>query len=349
MDTVARVAVVASEHCFMTSLDDKSAFHHILLRPSSWPLFGFSYKGVDYVWQVLPFGFSPSPWVYHTLGEAKASLLHSKGIPASGYLDDSFLCNYLATHGSEPRAQWLAAAHATSVAMLVSFYCGAFLSLKKCDIKPHKLQKYLGMLCDSSTATFRVPQDKLDKLHGRLQQALTSGSVSFETLRSVAGQALSMSVAIRPASLYTQAMFAPVASITKSNRHRVHPGDHAYADLLGEFRWWCDITTSTHEGPWQRARHFAARITSGASDASSVAWGGVLYSPDGPFQAGGVFPPQWLATHINQKEIYALYHLLHQFCSSHPEVLGRAQVLMDVGSQAIRGAFTRAVQEPDHP
>ena len=39
----------------MTSLDDASAFHHILLRPSSWTLFGFSYRGVDYVWCVLPF------------------------------------------------------------------------------------------------------------------------------------------------------------------------------------------------------------------------------------------------------------------------------------------------------
>lgn len=49
MDTVARVANVATQVCYMTSLDDTSAFHHILLRPSSWPLFGFCYEGVDYV------------------------------------------------------------------------------------------------------------------------------------------------------------------------------------------------------------------------------------------------------------------------------------------------------------
>ncbi len=184
----------------------------------------FSYKGVYYLWQVLSFGFSLSPWVYHTLREAKASLLRSKGVPALGYLDDSFLCNFLATHGMEPRVPWLAATHATSSAMLVSF-CGVFLSLMKCYITPHTLQKSLGIWCDSSTATFRIPQDKLD--------ALTSGSVSFETLRSVAGQAMSMSVAIRPASLYTQSMFDAVASMTKSNRHRVNLRDRAYAEFLG--------------------------------------------------------------------------------------------------------------------
>lgn len=341
MDTVARVAGIASEDCFMTSLDDKAAFHHILLRPSSWPLFGFSYRGVDYVWRVLPFGFKPSPWVYHTLADAKGGFLRSKGVPALAYLDDSLLCNYRLTHGKAPRVQWLAAAEATFVAMLVSFFCGAFLSIKKCDFKPTHLQKYLGIWCDSTTATFRVPQDKLDKLHERLQGALKAHTVSFETLRSVTGQAMSMSVAIRPASLYTQAMFAAVAVLEKSGRHHVDLADHASADLLGEFRWWCRISTTSHEGPWQRARHFAATLTRGASDASSLAWGGVVHAPDGPFEAGGVFPPHWLTTHINQKEMFALYHLLHQFCGGHPEVLRRAQVLMDVDSQAVEGAFNR--------
>ena len=52
MDTVARVANVASQGCYMTSLYGSSAFHRILLRPSSWPLFGFSYGGIDYCWCV---------------------------------------------------------------------------------------------------------------------------------------------------------------------------------------------------------------------------------------------------------------------------------------------------------
>ena len=57
------------------------------------------------------------------------------------------------------------------MAMLVSFLCGQFLSAKKCDFRPTRLQKYLGMLCDSDTASFRVPQDKLDKLQQLLRAA----------------------------------------------------------------------------------------------------------------------------------------------------------------------------------
>ena len=65
----------------MTWLDDESAFHYILMRPSSWPLFGFSYGGAGYCWYYLPFSFSLSPWRYHTLSEATAAYHHPKGIP----------------------------------------------------------------------------------------------------------------------------------------------------------------------------------------------------------------------------------------------------------------------------
>ena len=61
----------------------------------------------------------------------------------------------------------------------------------------------------------------------------------------------------------------------------------------------------------------------------------------GEFRAGGVLPPDWLPRHINQKEMYALYHLLLQFCEAHPEVLRRAQVRIDVDNQAVVGSFNR--------
>ena len=42
-----------------------------------------------------------------------------------------------------------------------------------------------------------------------------------------------------------------------------------------------------------------------------------------------------------KKELFALYHLLDQFCGAHPDVLRRAQVLMNVDSQAVEGAFKK--------
>ena len=187
---------------------------------------------------MLPFGFSASPWVYHFLGEAKVAFLRRYGIGVLAYLDDSFLTNYVSTHGGPPRVQWLAAAEATSVAMLVSYFCGYFLSIKKCDLKPSTLQKYLGIWCDSETATFRVPQERLDKLHARIAHAFERGSISFSMLQSVAGQAMSMAVAVRPASLYTQAMFATISALEKSGRSEVPLALDSSADLRGELAHW---------------------------------------------------------------------------------------------------------------
>lgn len=70
------------------------------------------------------------------------------------------------------------------MAMLVSFLCGQFLSAKKCDLRPKQLQPYLGMMCDSSAATFGVPLDKLDKLHLLLRTAVHDGRLSFHTLHA---------------------------------------------------------------------------------------------------------------------------------------------------------------------
>ena len=72
-----------------------------------------------------------------------------------------------------------------------------------------------------------------------------------------------------------------------------------------------------------------------------MAWGCVVNTTSGTFPAGGVFPSDWLSKHINQKEMYALYHVLRQFCERHPDVLRRAQVLIDVNNQPVVGAFNR--------
>lgn len=341
MDTVARVAHVASEGCFQGSLDDSSGFHHVLLHPASWPLFGLRYQGVDYVWTVLPFGWCESPYVYHTLSEAKAAFLRSKGIPALAYIDDSWLANVQSTHGQPARQQWLAAAEAIHVAMLVSWMCGYFLSPKKCDLRPTKVQRYLGMLCDSDTASFRVPQDKMDKLHNLLHTTLGAGELSFRTLERIAGKCMSMTVAIRPASLWTHAMFTVLAKLEKSGLRHIDLSRDEFVDLRGEFHQWAGISSTSHEGPWQKAHHFTAALTGGATDASSTAWGGVVNATTGPFHAGGVFPEEWLTRHINSKEMFALYHVLLQFCTRHPDALRRAQLLVDVDNESVVGAFRK--------
>ena len=97
--------------------------------------------------------------------------------------------------------------------------CGQLLSTEKCDFRPTRWQQYLDMVCDSDTAKFRVPHIKLDKLQQLLRRTLAAGHPSFGTLQQIArSKRMSMTVAMRPASLWTHAMFAVVAELKTSGR-----------------------------------------------------------------------------------------------------------------------------------
>ena len=139
------------------------------------------------------------------------------------------------------REQWLAAGEATHVAMLVSRLCGQFLSAKKCDFRPIRQQKYLGMVCDSDTVTFRITQDKSDKLQQLLREALAAGRLSFRTEQRIAGKCMSMTVAIRTASLRAHAVFAVVcgaqqaATVPRRRYARLQGGPRERVEAVVEY------------------------------------------------------------------------------------------------------------------
>lgn len=107
--------------------------------------------------------------------------------------------------------------------------------------------------------------------HPLLLEALAVGELSFRTLQRVAGKCMSMTVAIHPASPWTQAMFAALVALETSGMPVIDLFKQSYADIVGEMPQWLGLTATSHEGPWQKARHFSAAITHGTSDASSIA------------------------------------------------------------------------------
>ena len=64
-----------------------------------------------------------------------------------------------------------------------------------------------------------------------------------------------------------------------------------------------------------------------------------------PFRAGGVFPEDWLARHVNSKEMFALYHVLLQFCTRYPDTLRLALIVVDVDNESVVSAFRKGPGE----
>ena len=83
-------------------------------------------------------------------------------------------------------------------------------------------------------------------------------------------------------------------------------------------------------------------ILTGASDASSSGWGGLIRGlHHDVFRAGGDFPPALAKEHINVQEGYALQQTLRLFCADNPGDVAGATLVSDVDNKVLHDAFKR--------
>ena len=310
MDGVGKVAQCSWKGAQQVTLDHKSGFYNIPLAPESWQYFGLCWRGVYYVWTVLCFGWCTSPYIYHSLSDAVAQHLRSQDIPTSAWLGDFLMTNPRATRGLNPTDQKNAAREAVALAPSIFYRRGYFMAFPKCSLKPTTDLVFLGVGCDTAQRRFYVPEDKLRKLEAILRDAVDSRSISFSQLEKLAGKCTSMPVAVPPASLYTHHMYRPIA-VFKRAGSRKNLSSIAVSKRSGlrfEMERWLEVRSRLNGAPWYHATRHVLTI-SGATDASSQAWGGLIRGPSGAFsvfKAAADFPAAWHNAHINAKETFAL-------------------------------------------
>ena len=237
----------------------------------------------------------------------RSQFLQSRRIPAFTYIDESWQCSPIVVCSSAPREQWLAAAVGLRLAVALSSCAGFFLSISKCDLVPTHSLRYLGLMCDSGRSVFRILSDKSCRLRNLIRQVLVEGVVPLSTLEKIAGKCMSMKVAIRPVSLWTHYMLEAIRKAQRPHhrfwQHRVRV--LRKSGLREELELWGGLTENSQEGLWYLAKHFTVVLTRASSDASALAWGGVLRFASLVSQAGASYP-QWIARDIHVKEMYVL-------------------------------------------
>ena len=339
MDGVGKVAQCSWQGAHQVTLDHKSGFHNVPLHPDSWTYFGFCWQGVYYVWTVLCFGWCSSPFIYHGLSDAIAQYIRSLGVPILTWLDDFWLSNRRDSQHDTSAEQAKAAHESLCLALTIFYRCGYFMSLKKCSLQPTTRLIFLGVVCDTALRRFEVPESKLTKLELLLNGALQDGWISFPNLEKLAGKCTSMSVAVPPASLYTYHMYKQIAQFQRTGGSSLFAKIKVTANsgLRSEMELWLDVRARMNGASWYDAAHHALSI-SGATDASSTGWGGVVRGPSGSvevFRAAADFPTEWLRSHINVKETFALYEVLRLLVEAHPDFLRASTVTMDVDNKTM--------------
>ena len=83
---------------------------------------------------------------------------------------------------------------------------------------------------------------------------------------------------------------------------------------------------------------------SGATDASSQAWGGLFRGSFGAFtvfKAAAAFPAACHNAHINVKETFALHEVLKTATTTHPGCLKGSTAVVDVDNKPMHDAFKK--------
>lgn len=337
MDGVGKVAQVAWEGAFQATLDHASGFHHVPVDRASWKYLGLLWEGEYYVFTVLCFGWCTSPYIYHTLSSAVGAYLRAKGMPCLVWLDDFYITNYRRTKDEPPAEQELAARAALHFALWVFYHAGYFISVKKCILDPTTRLVFLGITCDSLQCRFEVPPDKLDKLEAIISAAIASSTITFAMLEKLAGKCTSMTVAVPAARLYTHYMYAQNGKFQRTGRSRVSATCRIakHSGLMTELVKWLEVRKRLNGAAWYRALHHVLEVT-GATDASSVGFGGVIRGPNHVlFEAAGDFTDDWVLAHINEKEGFALQETLRLYSEKFPAQIQGSTVVVDVDNQAL--------------
>ena len=151
---------VAPSH-YQSKLDDKSGYDHILLTEDSRKFFGLCWMGWFLVYNMLPFSWSPSAYVYHTTGLGAKDFIRSNGVPASLYIDDHHVGQLRLPQGCLSDWSDLDSAKAVSfIAAIVLAACGYFIGLKKPILPPQQVIPFLDFLSDSQKQAFTLHEDK---------------------------------------------------------------------------------------------------------------------------------------------------------------------------------------------
>ena len=210
----------------------EAGYHHIPLHKSQYHLFGFEFEGRTYSWRQLFFGLSGAPYIFTMILRDIASRWRFAGICLLHYLDDFLIV---------ARSRALCEAHKCRVRDdLVAL--GFVIESVKSVLDPCQVLDFLGYTVDTrGKPSFSVPTERIAKLRATLREVQVAGTgyIKVRRVASLAGQLMSMSLALSPARLFTRGLYDVVKPTSRGDL----PGGwnakvRLTADALSEVAFW---------------------------------------------------------------------------------------------------------------
>ena len=173
METLFSIIAALQPQEWITKIDLKDAYHHILVHVNIRKYFRFVIAGTVYQFRVLPFGLSTAPREFTNTLAPVVHLLRSQGIQIHAYLDDWIIC-------ATSKEQSLN--HTQHVLQLLQSL-GWTINWAKSMLQPSRILDFLGLHFNLEQALISPPDSFLPTLtEGPLPSISVDGHVCSQGL-----------------------------------------------------------------------------------------------------------------------------------------------------------------------
>lgn len=281
---------------FMITTDISHGFHHIGVNPHDQTYLGFQFEKQYYVWCVLPFGASFSPYFFSKTLRPVVKYLRQKDLKTVCYVDDFLVAD--TEQNIEARRDLL---------LQTLTKLGYTINTKKSNLVPSQNQTFIGYHIITNKVPdkifIQIPKHRINRLRHDIQRAIRNGQTSARALAKIAGQCIAMSKAILPAKLLLRNIYRDLAS-RSSWQDTIILSTGALKDL----QWWLQSMTSWNGTTFE---HKATNIVQVTCDASSSGFGASIV--DTSIEAHAIWDPITASQSSNFRELKAVLFTLQSF------------------------------------
>ena len=170
METNGSVLKALQKGQWLTILDLKDAYFHILIHPSYRHYLRFCHEGVVWQFRALPFGLNTTPRVFTMVTAPVVAYAHLNGVSLHVYLDD-WLLNLMSEESAKQQTQWL---------LDLCARLGWVINVEKSCLTPSQVATYLGISLDTRVGLAYPSERRIERwlsisedfLAGQAQPAL---------------------------------------------------------------------------------------------------------------------------------------------------------------------------------
>ena len=255
LDLLSRI-IASGEYMF--SADLRSGYHHVPVHEDFWTFLGFTWEGVSYVFKVLPFGLSLSPFVFSKITRwVMKHFRTSYDLPGSVYIDD-----FLFSVGLD----YERALKVIPPIVKTFRHFGWIVAADKSHRIPATRIQHLGMIVDSVARCFQAPESRLISVEKKLGALLKSAdNATFRLIAQALGSLVALTPAVGPVNIYSVDIMAVFNSTKKNNRSSWDQRVSLSADAIEDVKFWLDrIRRANGKAIWPPDK--AVTILSDAGD-----------------------------------------------------------------------------------